>query len=225
MIAWLEGLLNVLFPQRNICHACGAPLTAGEGLLCETCQAGLNALAFAHGRAETVVDENIDLAASAFTYDGVAARLMKALKFSADHAAAQPLAQGMALVMAQLPAYFAADICVPVPVHYKRLRRRGYNQSQVLAEALSALTGIPVSKSALVRIHHKHSQVGQGREGRLANIRNAFAVSTAARLSVRGQRVLVVDDVLTTGATAMECARVLREAGAEAVLLLTACRV
>jgi len=220
----LTGLLAVLFPQRNICHVCGAPLVAGEGMLCGHCQRELNGDAYTLGRAETVIDADIDCAASAFRYDGPAARLVKALKFGADQSAAVPLAEGMAQAYANLPTLRAAELCVAVPVHYKRLRRRGYNQSAVLADALCELTGVPVVQDALVRVHHKRSQVGHGRVARMGNVAGAFAVSTVGRKVLRGKRVLLIDDVLTTGSTAIECARVLHKAGVESVVLLTACR-
>lgn len=220
----LDGLLAVLFPQRTVCHACGAPLVAGEGLLCERCAGSLCVCAFTAGRAETVIDAEIACAASAYRYEGTAAGLVKALKFGSDQSAAIPLAEGMAAVYAGLAPLRGAELCVAVPVHYKRMRRRGYNQSAVLVDAFSALTGVPVGVDALVRVHHKHSQIGRGREERRQNIAGAFAVSTAGRRMVRGRSVLLMDDVLTTGATATECAAALLEAGAQSVLLLTACR-
>lgn len=221
----LEEWLAVLFPQRNICHGCNAPLVADEGLLCDHCQQELNACTFKLGRAETVIDAEIDCAASAFHYEGAAARLVKTLKFRADQSAAAPLAEGMAQTYASLPTLRTAEFCVAVPVHYKRLRRRGYNQAEVLAAAFSELTGVPAMPDVLVRVHHKRSQVGQGRTARMGNVARAFAVSTAGRAMVRGHRVLLIDDVLTTGATAIECAGALHKAGAESVVLLTACRV
>jgi len=221
----LEEWLALLFPQRNICHGCGTPLVQEEGLLCVLCQQKLNDYAFTHGRAETVIDAEIDCAASAFRYQGTAAQLVKTLKFRADQSAAAPLAEGMAQTYANLSELHTVEFCVAVPVHYKRLRRRGYNQAEVLTTAFSELVGVPVAPEALVRLHHKRSQVGQGRTARMGNVAGAFAVSTAGRAMVRGHRVLLIDDVLTTGSTAIECAGALRKAGAESVSLLTACRV
>ena len=220
----LPALLRVLFPQRTACHACAAPLTAADGLLCPACAASLRACHVPPERLETVVDVAIQSAAAPFLYDGAAAALVKALKFGGDHTAALPLAEGMAAAYAALEAMQEAALCVPVPVHYRRLRRRGYNQAQVLAAAFCELAGLRPPVAALVRVHHKHSQIGMGHEARRANIQGAFAVSTAGERRVRGHVVLLVDDVLTTGSTAAECARVLGDAGAAAVVLLTACR-
>ncbi len=224
MRRWLNALLRTLFPQRTVCHACGAPLAAADGLLCPACEASLRACTVPPHQVETVVDVHIETAAAPFLYDGAAAALVKALKFGGDHTAALPLAEGMAAAYATVETLREAALCVPVPVHYLRLRRRGYNQAAVLAATFCELTGRKPPVDALVRVHHKHSQVGMGHTARRANIMGAFAVSTAGERMVRGRTVLLVDDVLTTGSTAAECARVLMAAGAEAVLLLTACR-
>lgn len=219
-----EALLSLLYPQRVGCHACGAPLMVAESLLCDACERSLAACAFAPGRAETVLEATLAFAASPYRYDGAAAALVRGLKFGADFTAALPLAEGMAAAYARYLPLRAGWLCVPVPSHYRRVRRRGYNQAAVLADALAALTGLGVSADALLRTHHVRSQVGQGRAVRQKNVRDAFVVNPAACRLLRGKAVLLVDDVLTTGATAAECARVLLAGGAASVALLTACR-
>ena len=221
---FLQQLLAVLYPQRNLCHACGAPLTQAEALLCGSCEKDLQTCAYSPARAATVLDAGVE-AFSAFAYRAQAAALVKALKFGADYTAALPLAEGMTAVYTRFPTLREADVCVPVPVHYRRLRRRGYNQAAVLARVFSQQTGMPVMEDALVRVHHKHSQVGQGRMARLHNIQGAFRVSVRGESRLAGARVLLVDDVLTTGATSDACARALMDAGAQTVAVLTACRV
>mgnify|MGYP000949137650 CR=1 FL=1 len=96
MRRWLHALLCALFPQRTVCHACGAPLMGEDGLLCPVCEASLRACAVPKHQVETVVDVHIETAAAPFVYDGAAAALVKALKFGGDHTAALPLAEGMA---------------------------------------------------------------------------------------------------------------------------------
>lgn len=224
MNSLLAALLRALYPQRLQCHACGAPLTAAEGLLCGGCADALRALAYKGGRWETTVDETLPVAASAYPYTAPADTLVKALKFGSDRAAALPLAEGMAAVYAHMPALRGVDVCVAVPVHNRRLRTRGYNQAAVLAAAFAAVTGVPVLEGALIRVQQQRSQIGRGRQGRTRNVQEAFAVSSIGLQTLPGLRVLLVDDVLTTGATAAACAALLRAAGAEAVLLLTACR-
>ena len=221
--AW-ERLLSLLYPQRNLCHACGVPLVAGEGVLCASCVRMLARVALPLRRAPALLNDTVAFAASAYTYAGTASALVKRLKFNADHTAALPLAERMAALYAAFAPLRTAEFCVAVPVHPRRLRQRGYNQAQVLAGAFADMVGVPLLTDALERVHHKRSQVGQGREARRQNICGAFAVSASGREILAGRRVLLVDDVLTTGATVEECARVLREAGAAEVLVLTACR-
>ena len=222
--AWTEAL-SWLFPQRAVCHACGAPLFAADGLLCPDCRRSLDGVALTAGRSETVLGETLACAASAFRYDGTAAALVKALKFGSDQTAALALAYGMAAVYAALPALRTAEVCVPVPTHRRRLRSRGYNQAAVLARAFSQCTGLPVWEGALLRLWQKRSQIGSGRAARGENIAGAFAPAVSWERRLRGRRVLLMDDVLTTGATAQACAQALLSAGAQSVALLTACRV
>jgi ComF family protein len=116
-----------------------------------------------------------------------------------------------------------AEALVPVPLHPRRQRTRGFNQSELLAEALGHQAGIAVAASALVRRKDTRSQTGLSAAARRANVKDAFAVRRRAQ--VAGRTVVLVDDVLTTGATAAACARALRAAGAREVRILTAARV
>lgn len=224
MMEPLTKLLTLLFPQRMVCHACGLPLHHREGLLCRACTKALGMHAYPTERAPAPPGEYVGFAASAYAYQGTAARLIKALKFQADYTAAIPLAAGMAALYTALPQLRQAQLCTAVPVHPKRLRRRGYNQAEVLAKTFAQLTGVTVQTQVLMRRHHRHSQVGQGREERLRNIENAFAVVPDAAALITGKTVLLIDDVYTTGATSEECAKVLVRAGADSVTVLTACR-
>jgi ComF family protein len=115
------------------------------------------------------------------------------------------------------------DYLIPVPLHPKRLRERGFNQALLLSRALE---GIPVEKTRarlLKRVRHTHPQVRLDPEERRQNVRGAFKVED--RGMVLGKNLLIVDDVFTTGATVNECARVLKEAGAERVSVYTLARV
>jgi len=113
------------------------------------------------------------------------------------------------------------DVVVPVPLHATRLRERGFNQANLLAELLSAQTSIP-SKPLLDRIRYTTTQTALDRSERMENLHNAFRLRKNA--DVRGLRVLLIDDVLTTGSTLSECARVLKRAGALSVHAATAAR-
>lgn len=114
-----------------------------------------------------------------------------------------------------------ADLIAPVPLHWTRMALRGFNQSVWLGAALARRTGTPFAPDALVRRRRTPSQAGLGPEARLGNVADAFD----ARPQVRGRRVLLVDDVFTTGATAAACTRALLSAGAAAVDVVTLARV
>ena len=113
------------------------------------------------------------------------------------------------------------DLIVPVPLHPARQRERGFNQAGLLAESLSAETSMP-SKPVLERIRYTTTQTALDRSERMENLHNAFRLRKNA--DVRGLRVLLIDDVLTTGSTLSECARVLKRAGAISVHAATAAR-
>jgi len=120
----------------------------------------------------------------------------------------------------------AGWLLVPVPLHPRRRRERGYNQATEIARALSRLCGLPVC-DALVRRRYTPAQARLVRAERLANLAESIALraAPAARVTIAGARVLLVDDVFTTGATADACARVLRDqGGAEKVVVVTVAR-
>jgi competence protein ComFC len=220
--AFAEGALRMLFPQRLCCHGCGCLLNAGEGTLCVPCQSALDRCALKRKEEEVLFRPEQLAAASAYAYDGMAAELTRNLKYASDKAAALPLAQGMAARFARMPKLRAAELCVAVPSYPRQARNRGYAQAQVLCDAFARITGLPQAPQALGRVRHAASQVGKSRDERKRQIVGAFVPGDAP--AVRDKTVLLIDDVLTTGATACECARVLYAAGALRVLALTACR-
>jgi ComF family protein len=114
------------------------------------------------------------------------------------------------------------ELIVPIPLHPRRLRQRGFNQAVLLARPLGRMLGIATYPRVLKRVRNTPPQVNLKPEERRKNVRGAFAVSERQR--VYGREVIVVDDVYTTGATVQECAKVLKKAGAEAVHVLTLAR-
>jgi ComF family protein len=118
-----------------------------------------------------------------------------------------------------------AEVIVPVPLHRRRFLRRRFNQSAELARVLARRSGRPFEPTALARVKVTRQQVGLGLSERQDNVRGAFRVPPEADIKVRGRRVLVIDDVYTTGATVSAAVRALKRGGAAAVDVLTFARV
>ncbi|MBC7236147.1 MAG: ComF family protein [Chloroflexi bacterium] len=116
------------------------------------------------------------------------------------------------------------DLALPVPLHPRRERWRGYNQSCLLAACFASNAGLPLGKGLLERTRETRAQVGLSAKERWANMEGAFAVRAASQAAIVGQRVLLIDDVYTTGATLEACAQALLHAGAETVRALTLTR-
>ena len=147
---------------------------------------------------------------------------LHAFKFGGRRGLAAPLGDLIAeLGLGALPGA-APDLLVPVPLHRRRARERGYNQSALLAMRVARAWGLPVAHDALARIAPTRPQTELDAAARRGNVRGAFAARRPE--AVAGRHVLLVDDVFTTGATAAECARCLVGAGAEAVGVLTLAR-
>jgi ComF family protein len=140
-------------------------------------------------------------------------------KYRGKHTLARPLAR---LMISALPGEIDVDMIVPVPLHSTRLRAREFNQSLLLADQLSRYLTRPVSTTNLVRITATDPQTTLTRQARLRNLRKAFAVHRPQELSEK--RILLVDDVFTTGTTLNECAKALRKAGTGPVFALTLAR-
>ena len=140
-------------------------------------------------------------------------------KYRGKVSLAKPLGQ---LMLKGLPASLDADLVIPVPLHPTRLREREFNQSLLLADQVAQYVGRPLSFTNLVRTAPSEPQSTLSRKERLKNLRRAFAVRQPQ--SIAQKRILLIDDVFTTGTTVNECAKVLREAGAEAIFVLTLAR-
>jgi ComF family protein len=115
------------------------------------------------------------------------------------------------------------SLIIPVPLHIKKLRKRGFNQAIILADAIGKKWQIPVNFSLLKRCKFTLSQTGLDKKERERNIKRAFEVTDRAKIA--GKNILLVDDVYTTGATLNECAKILTKAGAQKVAVLTLARV
>lgn len=237
----LRHLLNFLYPPR--CAVCGASLPIDTARrLCEPCRNAVEpldaALCVVCGTPLGADDEagscrRCRLAPPAFDSaraitryragaDGAStvASLLRRHKYGLDQSLGRALAEYL-----DVPLPLGADgydLVIPVPLHRARLRWRGFNQAALLGAALARRLGCPLDAATLIRVRATPPQTARGHRQRARNVRNAFKVRRPAR--VAGRRVLLVDDVMTTGATADECARVLRAAGARRIDVLTLAR-
>lgn len=204
----LQCWTGLTFVTDPVCSTCGAPfdIDRGPGARCGACL-------------ET--PPRFAAARAALVYSGSARTVLLGFK----HGDRQHLVDIMAPQMIRVGRdWLASDtVLVPVPLHRGRLWKRGFNQAALLARTISRRTGSPTAVDALVRVKPTASSRGMGRRARADNVRGAFRVARAE--AVKGKEIIIIDDVLTTGATVEACARVLLRAGAARVRVLTWARV
>lgn len=207
-----RGLADIVYPRRAICAGCGDRSGLERDWLCLKCRM---ALAERWIGAMPPPPGGLILGASAaYHYGGPASGMVRRLKYGGAKALAEPMGRHMARAMEGLRR-LPADCVVPVPMHKKRLAERGFNHAGELAKALARELGLPVAE-ALMRLRDTPQQARLSDAERLGNMDGAFAAKPGIPLG----RVLLVDDVVTTGATANACARALIEGGAEGVVLV-----
>ena len=234
----LAGIADVIFPPR--CASCGDLLRESEGShfclictdrigfigrpLCPRCGIPFaGAGADDHLCGDCLLSEPpFSLARAVGRYDGALLDAIHRFKYEERVALGDVLGR----LMAEFPfpdfSFTEYSLLVAVPLHPKKLRQRMFNQSVVLARVLAKKFSLPLDLTVLRRSLYTDPQVNLGRNERLANVAGSFTVSAAER--IRGKRIILVDDVYTTGSTVKECAKVLRKSGAEEVAVLTLAR-
>jgi ComF family protein len=227
-LAW-TGCQYLLYPP--LCYLCGRPVVLEEHPFCAACRrevlhdplaacprcaATVGPYGVVAGRCPACRHESFafERALRLGPYEELREIVLR-LKQRHWEGLAEVLGEQWALQAAAALAALKAELIVPVPLHWRRLLWRGYNQSAALARGLAARMGLPCRSGELRRIRHTPFQTRQTLAGRRDNVRGAFAPSRRAR--VQGRHVLLVDDVMTTGATVHEAARALRAAGAARV--------
>lgn len=235
--ASLRGLIGIIYPPT--CIACQAA-TGEAQALCPACWRGIGFIERPYCERlgtpfpvdlgpgllspAAIADPPVFARARAVCrFEGTARELVHRLKYG-DRV---ELSLTLGRMMAQAGRELAADddLVLPVPLHRTRLWRRRFNQAAALARVVSRETGLPLAGNALTRIRRTRQQVGLTRTQRADNLQGAFHVPVAMRGVVEGRRILLVDDVLTTGATVNAASRALLRAGASAVDVLTFARV
>lgn len=230
-------LLDLVYPRT--CSGCGASLGEDAQHVCWNCRAALRPIAPPHcarcgnpleGRVDhayicyhcTQMQPAFDLARSAVRFEGVAATLIHQFKYHGALWLQDDLTDLLeACVQVHYSGVPAEAVCA-VPLHPARQRERGYNQARVLAAALAARLRLPFWPRVIGRPRPTVTQTHLTARERLSNVTGAFKVRNADR--IRGRRLLLVDDVMTTGATTSECARALKKAGAAQVHVVTLAR-
>jgi ComF family protein len=218
-----------LTDARLLCHECAQTVKAVREPVCDCC--GMM-FASREGDNHLCADclqspKAYGMARAAFVYDQAMMTLIQRFKYQGKVQLADPFGRALFDAMTCCWTADTVDVVVPVPLHAARFRKRGFNQSYLLVRNWKRFAGgrrrnIPVVVDALLRAERTSPQTGLGRKERLKNIRHAFRVQSPGKIVDR--RVLLVDDVFTTGATAGECARVLLDAGARSVDVLTLAR-
>jgi ComF family protein len=232
-----QALVDLVLPPQ--CLACAHPI-GREGALCAGCWSRLRlierpfcerlGIPFAYDlgagalSAEAIADPPpFGRCRAAAAFDDIARQLVHGLKYRDRLELAGWMADWMARAGADVLA--EADIIVPVPMHRRRLWSRRFNQSAALANTIAARSGKPAVLSAVQRVRPTRQQVGLTAGERDKNVRGAFRVPDSERLAVAGRKVLLIDDVYTTGATVKAATRALLRAGAASVDILVFARV
>lgn len=207
----------------HICCACGERLVPIASPLCVVCGVPFIGCGDDHVCGDCVTTHHhVDAARAALVYEGVTHDLIHAFKYRNKTHLRRPLALLAIGALSGFVLKRAPDLIMPVPLHKKRLRGRGFNQALLLGEMYSTHWKIPLDRHNLRRIRWTEPQVSLSAGDRRTNVKGAFAVQDSGLVS--GRRVLLVDDVLTTGSTVEECALMLKRAGAVDVSVITVAR-
>ncbi|OQC55273.1 MAG: DNA utilization protein GntX [Verrucomicrobia bacterium ADurb.Bin018] len=230
-------LLDMLFSRT--CEGCGNDLATEPGALCWDCRVGLKPVQvpFCERCGDPVAGVTggpfectwcrqnqpaFIWARSAVRYDGIAAACIRRFKYHAGVWLQAELVDWLWALWRTCPEPKVADLVAPVPLYRRRERERGFNQAALLGRSLAKRMGIPFRGNLLRRHKPTATQTHLTAAQRVHNVRGVFSAPAPRRL--QGARVVLVDDVMTTGATVNECARVLMAAGAQAVMILTVAR-
>lgn len=208
MSIWSD-IWELFFPRY--CVLCGERLPKGEEFLCFKCLSGLPRMQLGYQK-DNVMEKNLwgkfpverASAYMHYTKGGDSSKLLYELKYRGNYRLGIYLGRCMAAEMIPSGFFEGIDCIMPVPLHEKRHKERGYNQSEMLAEGMSRLTGIPLSGGLMVRARQTETQTRKGSYERWMNVKNVFECTFPEQLE--GKHILLVDDVMTTGATIVACA-------------------
>ncbi|HTN17060.1 MAG TPA: ComF family protein [Chitinophagaceae bacterium] len=219
-----NGLIDFVYPR--LCLGCNKSLLHQEKVLCIECTELLPQTNYHHIRDNATFQRlegriNIDCATSFgyYTKGGLLQYLVQELKYKGNRSVGVFLGQKMHAALKNVDWVNAAELIVPVPLHRQKQKLRGFNQSALLGQGIASGLGLPFHTDNLVRIVDTDTQTAKSRAQRVENMKNAFAVKD--RTAFANRHILLVDDVLTTGATIERCALSLQEAGVAKISVVT----
>ena len=217
---FFREILDVFFPVT--CGGCGKILMKNENLICFGCREQLPKICISSIEDNEITDRflgkitvNFGIAYLYFNKSGITQHLMHALKYKGQKQIGKMLGEYFGYEIAPMLRMRNIDCIIPVPLHPRKKNWRGYNQSNEIAEGFGNAINIDVLSNALVRIKYDTSQTRKSREERWSNVCDAFKVTDPN--AIKDKSILLIDDVITTGATLEACAKVLEEAGASRI--------
>ena len=219
---FLSDFCDLIFPR--CCEACDSSLVGNEATICTSCMISLPRIHLNSLHRDVIRYKFVNVPEVTFTHSfllftkkGKVQRLLHALKYKGNKDVGRLLGFMFGQEMKAAAMLPDATLIISVPLHAKKKKLRGYNQSDLLAEGFSNATGIPWSATVLERIKHTATQTGKSKIERRENVKGVFAV----RECIDYKSVIIIDDVLTTGATLEECVQTLKSAGCESFTILT----
>lgn len=221
---WLYSFISLLFPR--CCVVCGRPLAKGEECICAMCNINLPRTNY-HLQKDNQVEQlfwgkiPLERATSFFFYRKGSdfRQILHQLKYGGQKEIGAIMGRYMASELSASGFFQGIDVIIPVPLHKRKQRIRGYNQSEWIARGISAVTGICIDTEVIVRQKHTETQTRKSAFERWENVDGIFELHHAE--SLKGKHLLVVDDVLTTGATTVACASRLVEIEGVRISVLT----
>lgn len=208
---YIRPIHNLLFPTRDICYICREKSKGMEGSICKNC----------YGLLE-IVNREVELdfpyvkrAYYAIVYNRLGKEIVGDFKFNGKGYLYRPLGELMVNTIYDRDIG-PLDMVIYVPSHRRKEALRGYNQSRLLAEYIAQVLEIPISHDNLIKTRHTKEQRTLNRHDRMINLRDAFKVKDSSEIA--GKRLLLIDDILTTGSTMLECGKALMDNGVKEVI-------
>lgn len=210
-----SGFKDIIYPP--FCLVCNKKLSQGEQVVCGQCWDKLIPTHLGNWQNEVTHKEGLDYVLTGWFFDEVFQNIIHSLKYKEMRIVAKELGLRLGKMFLTELQYLKLDVVIPVPLHPAKLRSRGFNQSDLIGKSLAKVIGVPYDLKILKRTKNTQSQTTLGIGDRKLNVSEAFSVSSSPPY----KRYLIVDDVLTTGATLAGCAFALREKKAEFIAVIT----